>query len=270
MDLAALFDRKLKNRGGGGRPMSRVSAAVLCSAAPLAVLLAAAAPAFAAPPGEVTGVLIGTSSQITWSPTAGSDDYNVYRGLIDWRRTGNGAECHGDEIAGTSFTSAADPPLGQGYFYLVTAESTLNGEGTAGTGSGNVPRPLRGTCDRVVRHHLLDRLGFGGDEWTRGRIATLGLQGYIDEQLAPGTIDETTNTDLQTRLAPLVPPDNLAELQAIDIVDAVYARRQLEEQATLFWTNHFNTDYQESNDFFGFYNALFPATQELESSKLHD
>src|SRR5262245_12297379 len=250
--------------------MPRVSAAVLFSATAIAGLLAGGGSASAAPPGEVTGVLISTASQITWSPTAGANDYNVYRGLVSWLRSGNGAECHGDEIAATSFTTASSPPLGQGFFYLVTAESTVEGEGTAGTGSGNLPRPLRGTCDRVMRHHLLDRLGFGSDEWTRGRIAALGFQGYLDEQLDPAAIDEATNTELQTRRAPLLPPDNLNELQAIDIVEAVYARRQLEEQVTLFWVNHFNTDWQDSFDYFNFYNALYPATQDLESAKLHD
>ena len=37
----------------------------------------------------------------------------------------------------------------------------------------------------------------------------------------------------------------------------------------MFWDNHFNTDHQESFDFFGFYSALFPATQALEAARLH-
>jgi len=120
-----------------------------------------------------------------------------------------------------------------------------------------------------MRHHYLDRLGYGWDEWTRDRFATLGRQGYIDEQLNPASIDESTNTELATRTSSLVPPDTIQELQALDLVRAVYARRQLEQQATLFWDNHFNTDYHESFDFFSFYQTLFPATRLYESAKFH-
>jgi uncharacterized protein (DUF1800 family) len=249
--------------------MPRVSAVLFLASASTA-LLSGVGSAAAAPPGEVSGVVVSTTSTITWSPTAGANDYNVYRGLVSWLRSAAGAECHGDEIAATTFTSAGNPPTGEGYYYLVTAESTVDGEGTAGNGTGNVPRPLRGSCDRIMRHHMLERLGYGSDEWSRTRIAALGFQGYIDEQLDPASIDESTNSELQTRRAPLVPPETVEELQAIDIVEAVYARRQLEEQATLFWTNHFNTDAQDSLDYFGFYTALFPFLQYLESARLHD
>jgi uncharacterized protein (DUF1800 family) len=222
----------------------------------------------AAPPGEVSNVQVAFPSQITWTPVAGATDYNVYRGLASWLHRGDGAECHGDEIAGTSFASAGDPPAGDAFYYLVTSESS-GGEGTAGTGTGGAARPLRGTCDAIQRRHMLDRIGYGGDEWTRGRIAALGLQGDLDEQLNPASIDESTNTELQNRRAALVPPDNLNEMLALDIVNAVYARRQLEQQVTLFWDNHFNTDYQESADFFNFYADLFPEKQDLESAGLH-
>ena len=225
--------------------------------------------AVAAPPGEVTGDRIDQASNLTWSPAAGADDYNVYRGDIAWLASRIGAECHGDEIAGTSFATPANPATGRGYFYLITAESTAAGEGTPGNDTNGTPRPLRGSCDSIMRHHYLDRLGYGWSEWTRDRIQTLGIQGYIDEQLDPATIDESTNTDLMTRRTSLVPPDTIQELQALDLVNAVYARRQLEQQVALFWDNHFNTDYPESADFFGFYNALFPDKQKYEGTKFH-
>ena len=232
------------------------------------VVLSGIGMAAAAPPGEVTGLQIGTSSQITWTAVAGATDYNVYRGLVSWLPRGDGAECHGDEIAGTAFTTAADPPSGEAYFYLVTSESS-GGEGTAGTGTGGAARPLRGTCDGVMRRHVLGRTGYGGDEWTRGRIGTLGIQGYIDEQINPASIDESTNNELINRRATLIPPDDVNELLALDIVNAVYARRQLEQQVTMFWDNHFNTDHAESFDWFNFYSDLFPATQALEAAGLH-
>jgi uncharacterized protein (DUF1800 family) len=233
------------------------------------VLAALTRPAVAAPPGEVTGDRIDQASQLTWAAVAGADDYNVYRGDIAWLRSRTGAECHGDEIAGTSFATPLQPAAGRGYFYLVTAESNLNGEGTPGTDTSGALRPLRGSCDRIMRHHYLDRLGYGWDEWTRDRIQALGSQGYIDEQLNPASIDETTNTDLATRSSTLVPPDTIQELQALDLVRAVYARRQLEQQATLFWDNHFNTNYQKSFDFFSFYQTLFPTKRQYEAAKFH-
>lgn len=244
------------------------AAAARCSVTAV-MLLGAARTAAAATPGEVSGVMVGASSQITWSPTPGADDYNVYRGLLSWLPSGIGAKCHGDEIAPTNFTSLGDPPVGQGYFYWVTAESSVDGEGTVGVASTGGARPLSGRCDRVMRHHVLDRIGFGENEWTRARIASLGIQGYIDEQLNPASIDETTNTELKNRVTPFLPPASLQELQAIDIVAAVYARHQLEEQVTLFWDNHFNTNYAESSNFFAFYETLFPATRSRESAKLH-
>ncbi|HUD70856.1 MAG TPA: DUF1800 domain-containing protein [Dongiaceae bacterium] len=225
--------------------------------------------AAAAPPGEVTGVLVGSSSQITWAPVAGANDYNIYRGQISWLVRGDGAECHGDEIAATSFTSAADPPVGEGFFYLVTGESNLDGEGTAGTSSAGAARPLRGKCDVIIQHHVFDRLGYGSDEWTRARLAALGLQGYIDEQLNPASIDESSNNELINRRTSLVPPENVNELYGLDVVNAVYARRQLEQQVTMFWDNHFNTDHQESYDFFNFYATLYPALQLSEAAALH-
>jgi len=95
------------------------------------------------------------------------------------------------------------------------------------------------------------------------------VQGYIGEQLNPASIDESSNTELNNRRPPLVPPATINALQAIDLVNAVYARRQLEQQATMFWDNHFDTDYNKSSGFFQFYQALFPATQKLEATKVH-
>ena len=229
----------------------------------------AAGGALAQTPPEVQNVLLDTSSNITWSQAAGADDYNVYRGLLSWLAKGDTPKCHGDEIPGLTFASPANPAAGQGFFYLVTGESNLGGEGTAGTGSTGLPHEVRGKCDAVMRGHVLNRTGFGWDEWSRDRIAALGKQGYIDEQLDPASIDETSNTALSSRLATLVPPETIQELQAFDIVNAVYARRQLEQQTTLFYDNHFNTEYQKSFQFFTFYQTLFPATRTLEATKFH-
>src|SRR5580765_8252940 len=113
-------------------PSTRRLSVPLVAAVVAAATALHAGAALAAPPGEVATSLMSASSVLTWTPVAGADDYNVYRGLIAWLKPGAGAQCHGAEIAGISFSSPANPPLGQGYFYLVTAESSLNGEGTPG------------------------------------------------------------------------------------------------------------------------------------------
>ncbi len=195
-----------------------------------------------AQPAEVTGVAMGDAATLEWNVVAGADDYNVYRGLLSWLASGDPARCHGDEVAGTSFPTPAAPPVGQGFYYLVTAENGL-GEGTPGQDSGAAERDLLGSCDTVLRNAMLDRLGGGWSEWDRDRIAALGLQGYINEQLTPATIDESTNTDLNDRRLFIDPPVNFVQLAQLDIVNGVYARRQLEQQAARFFFNHFNTDH---------------------------
>ena len=53
----------------------------------------------------------------------------------------------------------------------------------------------------MLREHVLNRLGYGGDAWSRARIQTLGVRDYIDEQLLPETIDDKAfHDDLGTDL----------------------------------------------------------------------
>jgi hypothetical protein len=97
---------------------------------------------------------------------------------------------------------------------------------------------------------VLDRTGYGWNEWSRDRIAQLGLQGYIDEQLDPDSISETDNTELNSRMAAFDPPESVVELIGRQVVGGVYARRQLAEQAGSFWANHFNTEWRKVADQF--------------------
>ncbi len=218
------------------------------------MVCAGSIPLFAQVPGEVTGVVLDGSGTISWDPAGGAQDYNVYRGLTSWLHSGNPPRCHGDEITATSFPSPADPALGQAFFYLVTAEAAA-GEGTPGTVTGGGDRDLLGSCDTVMRNHYLDRLGYGWDEWTSNRLAALGFDAYIDEQLDPLSIDESSNTVLNTRLAPLEPPDDHLELLALDLVKGTYARRQLEQHVASFFSNHFSTYI---GSVYQYYTGLFP------------
>ena len=219
----------------------------------LSLLTPGGRPIFAAPPGEVTGDRMDQASTLSWNATNGATAYNVYRGDLSWLRTQSGAVCHALQLATTSFATPVNPAKGLG----------------SGTDSSGMTRPLRGSCDTVVRNHMFNRFGYGWNEWVRDRLATLGYPAYRDEQLNPSSIDESSNTDLNTRLATLVPPGTIEQLLGLDLVNAVYARRQLEQQATLFWDNHFNTNYQESYDYFSFYQTSYPNTRLLEAAKFH-
>jgi hypothetical protein len=209
-------------------------------------------------PPEVQGVAF-TGSSLTWSATSGAASYNVYRGLASGLTQGIPGRCHAYHVSGTSLSIPSNPAPGASDFYLVTAESASGAEGTAGTTSAGAPRALFGRCGPVMREHVVNRLGYGWNEWSRDRITALGsLSAYINEQLDPASISEADNTDLNSRLPAIDPPDNATELIARQVVGGVYARRQLAEQAASFWANHFNTENRKVVDQF---RRLFPPCQ---------
>ncbi len=197
-------------------------------------------------PGEIANLGFSAPDNLVWDPEPSSDDYNIYRGRLGDLLGGRPPRCAGNDIAAPSFSVPAAPASGEGWAYLVTGESDSAGEGPSGS-------PTLGACDRIVKHHLLNRIGFGWDEYVRDRIDAVGLQGFVDEQLDPASIDEASNTLLTSALNPIEPPDNLSELQGISLVNAVYGRRQLERAATLFWLNHFNNDYSKLRPIFNVY-----------------
>ena len=123
------------------------------------------------------------------------------------------------------------------------------------------------TCvSTAQQRHLLDRIGYGPDPYTIGRIQALGLNGYIDEQLTPGAIDDSavdailasTYPSLALNvvevracypkngggacpgLAGAAKNDVWKELEESEIYRATASRRQLEAVLVDFWFNHFN------------------------------
>lgn len=215
----------------------------------LGLLLLVARQGAAAPPGEVTGLKFTNKTTLGWNLTTGASDYNVYRGLALELAT-TPPRCHGDEITTNSFVTAALPAAGQAYVYLVSAENSANEEGTPGNRSNGVRRSLLGRCDPVLRHHVLDRVTFGWNDYLQGRLNALGVAGFINEQLNPASIDESSNAALNDRLAPFAVPQTGEDLASRQIIQAVYARRQLEQVMAVFWANHFNTDYQQASEFY--------------------
>ncbi|MCP3978231.1 MAG: DUF1800 domain-containing protein [bacterium] len=242
--------------------MRRVSPSCLTVASILVLFAGAAA---AQVPGEIQGVDFSNAQTLAWDSDGSAEFYNVYRG--DLGVLGNGApRCHGHPVDGTSFATP-DPEPGTGYFYIVTGEAAA-GEGTPGLESSGQSRATLGSCTNVVRHHVLNRLGFGWNEWTRDRVETLGLQGYVAEQLTPTLISESDNDELNDRLFdvfgappdPIEPPDDIIEQLQQQFIRGVYARRQLEQQVATFWANHFNTDWQKISEL---YIGAFPQCDDM-------
>ncbi len=120
------------------------------------------------------------------------------------------------------------------------------------------------TADQQL--HVLNRVAYGPDAYTIGRIQTLGLGGFIDEQLDPAALDDSTVdaalaanyaslelnfADLRTcypqgggGTCPASPGGNkndvYKELQESEVYRAAGSVRQLEAVLVDFWFNHFN------------------------------
>jgi uncharacterized protein (DUF1800 family) len=97
----------------------------------------------------------------------------------------------------------------------------------------------------------LNRAGFGPRPGDLRRVREMGLDAYLEEQLAPERIPEAravgwrlwmldsleADTDFRYELPrEQVPP----ELQQAAVLRAVYSARQLQEVMVDFWTDHFN------------------------------
>jgi uncharacterized protein (DUF1800 family) len=209
-----------------------------------------AGPAVAQLTDEVTGVGFGGQTTLQWAPDANASSYHVYRGNVDLLASGIPGRCHGFEVPGTTFETPAAPDPGQAYFYLITALDVHGEEGVPGVDSAGSPRALLGSCTTVMRNHVLDRVGFGWDEWSAARLRQLGIEAHIAEQLTPRSINEQTNNELRDRLLQIDPAESLTDLLRQHVVRGTYARRQLEQQTAEFWANHFNTFWLKIQEHF--------------------
>ncbi len=100
--------------------------------------------------------------------------------------------------------------------------------------------------------HTLARMGYGHDDWSRERFETLGIRGYILEQLDPESIPDGTYEAMESAY-PVLDLDYRGQLQddvdswrarqqlaRAKVLRATYSRRQLEAVLLDFWMNHFN------------------------------
>ena len=101
--------------------------------------------------------------------------------------------------------------------------------------------------------HILNRLTFGAGPGDHGRVSAMGIEAFIDEQLAPDKIDDTLCDRAIARFAecwwePLgeayeEDDESLSPvLRRVALLRAVYSKRQLFEVMCEFWSDHFNID----------------------------
>jgi uncharacterized protein (DUF1800 family) len=101
--------------------------------------------------------------------------------------------------------------------------------------------------------HALNRLTFGPGPGDYARVSSMGVDQFIEEQLAPEEIDDGLCDRVTARF--LEPwqeqPGDLYEedetalaaaLRRVTILRAVYSERQLFEVMCEFWSDHFNID----------------------------
>lgn len=110
--------------------------------------------------------------------------------------------------------------------------------------------PAGASPDTVTR--VLNRVTYGPRPGDYARVAAMGVDAYIEEQLTPNAIDDGACDRLVRRLeavhAPLgelfeYKPDYLhREMVGAKVLRSVYSRRQLHETMVEFWTDHFNID----------------------------
>jgi hypothetical protein len=98
-----------------------------------------------APAGEVQNQRFTNASTMTWDPEKSVGVYEVYRGLISGLPGGFGT-CFQSALASAAVSDAGTPPLGDGWFYLVTAKNRLGEEGTKGYDSNNIMRSNGAPC----------------------------------------------------------------------------------------------------------------------------
>ena len=93
-----------------------------------------------APPGEVTGLVFADEQTLQWDPERSVGVYNLYRDLMS-NLSGLGyGDCEQQDLSGETASDADAIPVGDGYFYLVTAENRLAEEGTRGFRSDGTQR----------------------------------------------------------------------------------------------------------------------------------
>jgi uncharacterized protein (DUF1800 family) len=115
--------------------------------------------------------------------------------------------------------------------------------------------PASSDADWVLQQ-TLRRISFGPTADEVARAYEIGIDNFIDEQLAPQTLDDSYAVGLVAGFSSLSadPADllgnqqqyqTLTELTAATLLRGLYSRRQLYEMMVDFWTNHFNIYFRK-------------------------
>jgi uncharacterized protein (DUF1800 family) len=108
--------------------------------------------------------------------------------------------------------------------------------------------------ERDVIFHAITRLTFGVTPELYDEVAAMGVQAFIEQQLAPETLDDAaveamlaqfpaigqSAAQLYSRYADQMTRQPSRQLVTATILRAVYSRRQLYERMVGFWSDHFN------------------------------
>ncbi len=98
------------------------------------------------PPGEVASLRFTDEETLAWNPDRSIGTYQLYRGSVSDLPTLGYGTCEQPGLT-APIASEADPlPVGEGYFYLVTARNRLSEEGTKGSDSADSERANADPC----------------------------------------------------------------------------------------------------------------------------
>lgn len=154
---------------------------------------------------------------------------------------------------------------------LVAASTVAAGCAPAYARLGGPAEPAVAEAWPTLGHagfQALNRLTYGPRLSERQRVAEIGLAGWIEEQLAPETLDDGPAAWRLRELETLrMSPDDLAtlsdrlfddldtttvpaELRRATLLRQVYSRRQIYELLVEFWSDHFNISVEKGDCFF--------------------
>jgi hypothetical protein len=96
-------------------------------------------------PEAATDLRFDNGLVMSWSPTPWVPRYNAYRGSFSAAPWSYDHTCLAPNLLEPNMTDGADPTVGSGFYYLVSA-STDCGEGGLGSGQGVGERPVPESC----------------------------------------------------------------------------------------------------------------------------
>lgn len=155
----------------------------------------------------------------------------------------------------------------QGFSLVIPpgAESKLVGVGAA---------PI--SSNRELTSIVLNRLAYGPTPDELDRVLTgptpIGPESYIAEQMQPEGLTETANahTGIVSAINKIESGQGyLSDLQALQALRAVLARRQLLETLLQFWDNHFNTYYWKTTWVLSDWGLSWDETQRVSAQFEH-